>query len=519
MANELRTILVAFVLSSTCASAQDTVSSDRVRISDGTLQGIVGDGVAAFKGIPFAAPPVGPLRWRAPQPVQPWKETRLATTLGASCRQAKNDLDGGTLQSEDCLTLNVWAPRRAAGKRLPVMVWIYGGGFVVGSSASPFYDGTAFARRGVVLVSFNYRLGRFGFFAHPALDDGNGVGPFGNYGIMDQIAALKWVKRNISAFGGDPGNVTIFGESAGAISVNTLMTSPASHNLFAKAISESGFGRNVFSTLASAELSGTSFAKRHGVQGEGPAAAEALRALSADVILEKTNDLLDPGTPRPMLDGRIVRERVDVAFTKGRQARIPYLVGGNSFEASLFAAAISAAPDKVIAQSGVEPKQAVALFGDGNVRKAALNLMTVKLITEPDRFLATRASEAGQPVFRYYFSYVPVALRAALPGATHGAEVPYVFTSLPARPVRIGDQLIPAATAEDLAIADAMQTYWTNFAKTGDPGTARGTRWLRHQADDSLVLEFGVEGVRMRPPLFPDRLDVVRAAEDAHSAP
>ena len=499
------------------AAAPGLAADVRVRVADGMIAGAVNGDIASFKGIPFAAPPVGPLRWRAPQPPAPWSDVRPAKAFGPSCLQPKNDLDGGVGVREDCLTLNVWTRHPRRGGRLPVMVWIYGGGFVVGSSASPYYDGTPFARRGVVLVSFNYRLGRLGFFAHPALDGGGSGEPVANYGLMDQLAALRWVRANIAAFGGDPANVTVFGESAGAMSVNMLMTSPAGSGLFAKAIAESGFGRNDPPALASAEAVGTAFAARHGIP-DGPDAAAALRALPAEEVLGGALTLLDPATPKPMKDGQIVREAADVAFAAGRAAKIPYLIGGNSFESSLFAAAIKADPAAAIARSGVEPARAVALFGQGDPMRAAFNLTTVALITEPDRFLADADIAAGNPVYRYYFSYVPVAERSLVPGAVHGAEVPYVFTSLPGKDTQLGGRMISAATPADLAVADAMQTYWTNFAKTGSPGVAAGVRWPTYVPGGKTMVEFGSDGIAVRPPIFPDGLDAVAAAAKVHAS-
>ncbi|WP_293884060.1 carboxylesterase family protein [Sphingomonas sp.] len=521
MGKLIRLGFAAFVLSMATreVSAKDQLSMDRVMTADGTIQGTLEGDVAAFKGIPFAAPPVGSLRWRAPQPVVKWSGIRSATAFGASCVQAKSGLDGGNTQSEDCLTANVWTKRNHLHKRLPVMVWIYGGGFVVGSSASPFYNGTPFVGRDVVLVSFNYRLGRFGFFAHPAIDVRSNLEPIGNYGIQDQIAALKWVKKNISAFGGDPENVTIFGESAGAISVNILMTTPEARGLFVKAIAQSGFGRTDPPSLATAEASGIAFATRQGITGDGAGTASALRALSTNAVLGEAVTLLDPAIPKPMIDGRIIRERTDMAFAKGHQMKIPYLLGGNSFESSLFALVISANPSAVFKRSGISQEKAIQLFGEGDAMRAAFNLATVSLMTEPDRYLADKGVDAGMPIFRYYFSYVPKALRGAEPGAVHGAEVPYVFTALPAVATRLGGRLIPAASAEDRVIAEAMQTYWTNFAKTGAPGTSANVRWPAYAPGQTTILEIGNAGVTVRPPLFPEQLDAVKAAAQALGAP
>jgi para-nitrobenzyl esterase len=257
-------------------------ASDEVKIETGRLKGVARDGVVGFKGIPFAAAPVGDLRWRAPTPAKAWTGVRPAAEYGADCAQKPFPGDAaplGVTPAEDCLYANVWVPEGSAGKKLPVMVWFYGGGFVNGGSSPAVYDGSQFAKRGVVFVSFNYRLGRFGFFAHPALTKENPKGPLGNYAFLDQIAALEWVKRNIKAFGGDAGNVTIFGESAGGGSVLTMMTSPMAKGLFHKAIIESGGGRTMLmgpryldraspAGTPSGESVGMKFAKSVGIEGE-----------------------------------------------------------------------------------------------------------------------------------------------------------------------------------------------------------------------------------------------------------
>src|SRR5580698_11643535 len=237
-------LLVAAAL----AIASGATPSDEAKIDSGKLKGASKDGVTSFKGVPFAAAPVGVFRWRPPQPVKPWSDVRKAAEYGPDCAQLPFPGDAAPLgvpPAEDCLYANVWAPDGSAGKKLPVMVWIYGGGFVNGGSSPSVYDGTQFAKRGIVFVSFNYRIGRFGFFAFPALTKENPNEPKGNYGYMDQIAALQWVRRNAAAFGGDPANVTIFGESAGGGSVLMLMTSPLSKGLFKRAVVESGGGRTL----------------------------------------------------------------------------------------------------------------------------------------------------------------------------------------------------------------------------------------------------------------------------------
>ena len=484
-----------------------------VHIVQGDVDGVVSGGVESFKGIPFAAPPVGDLRWRPPQRELAWTGVKIAKDFGPICMQvARRAFQQGPM-SEDCLTLNIWRPHNArADARLPVMVWIYGGAFINGGSSTPFYDGSHFAEQGVVLVSFNYRLGRFGFFAHPALD--GGPGPVANYGLMDQIAALKWVRANIAAFGGDPDNVTIFGESAGAVSVNFLMGSPAARGLFAKAIAESGFGRSEPRPLKgadprAAEAVGVAFAEAHGVKGDDAAAAAALRALPADALNAPFSGLGDPAIASPILDGQVVTQGIAEAFSRGDEAHVPYLEGGNSYEASLFPK-IAETPDPVIARLG-EPAKVLAAYGDPAPAEAAREILTDSLITEPDRFLARQMARQGLPTYVYRFSYVPAAARPTSFGAAHGSEIPYVFDNLSDTPLSFGSFQVPAATPDDHRIASAMHAYWLAFAKTGDPGSAGGPAWPREASGADPVIEFGADGVAVRSDFDKGRLDLIEA--------
>ncbi len=502
-----RAALAAAVIAWTAAAHADVV-----HIPQGDLAGVTADGAESFKGVPFAAPPVGDLRWRPPEPPANWTGVRKADAFGPICMQASRGFFANAPMSEDCLTLNVWRPAGAkAGDKLPVMVWIYGGAFIQGSSAAPFYDGTRFAKAGVILVSLNYRLGRFGFFAHPALD-GKGA-PFGNYGLMDQIAALAWVKANIGRFGGDPHNVTVFGESAGAVSVNYLMVSPAAKDLFDKAIAESGFGRSEPRPLTgprSAEAIGTAFAEAHGIKGDDPAAAAALRALPAATLNQAVAGLGDPSLPNPIRDGQIITGGIAEGFASGEEARVPYMEGGNSYEASLFPQ-VADHPDPVIARAG-DPAKVVAVYGGAPAPEVARELTTDTLITEPDRFLARQMARQGLPVFVYHFSYVPAAMRASAYGAAHGSEITYVFDNLRDTPITFGQRTIPAATAEDHHVARTMHAYWVAFAKTGDPDSAGGIAWPRFQSGAEQLLEFGADGVNVRRDFAKPRLDLIEAS-------
>ena len=423
-----------------------TQTPTRVKIDSGEIEGVAANAVIAFKGIPFAAPPVGELRWRAPKPAAKWSGVRPAREYGHDCMQEPFGGDAaplGTPPDEDCLVVNVWTPKERAAARLPVMVWIYGGGFVNGGSSPAVYDGSPSAEQGVVFVSFNYRLGRFGFFAHPALTKEDPSGLLGNYGFLDQIAALEWVKRNIAAFGGDPGNVTIFGESAGGGSVHMLMTSPLAKGLFHKAIVQSGGGRSrgPISMRAlrepgpkgelSGEQIGLAFAEQAGVKGDDAAALAALRKLPAAAIVNGMNLMRQqPATyAGPLRDGRIVVEDTEVAFKAGRQAKVPYMIGANDLEFG-FAPMPADRVDGMLASWGAARESVVAAFdpeGKGDKGLIGMRLMSDTAMVEPARMLARIASAAGQPTWQYRFSYVASSLRGKVAGALHATEIPFVL--------------------------------------------------------------------------------------------
>src|SRR6478672_3743919 len=308
----------------------------RALVDQGVLVGRVGEGVSSFKGVPYARPPVGTLRWRAPQPAEGWDGERDAGEVGAICIQppANGDTGVGPLpMSEDCLTLNVWAPAERA-QPLPVMVWIHGGGFNNGSGTAALYDGTRLAKRGVVVATINYRLGRLGFFDHPALAAERGQGePGGNYGMMDIVAALEWVRDNAAAFGGDPGNVTVFGESAGGAAVTRLMISPAARGLFHKAVVQSGLGRDSGVPLDRPSAIGGPSLQDRGVafaRTVGARTADELRAIPAEALLKPAPNFY--GGDNLVIDGQLVTEDVEAAFAAGREAPVPLIIGTNSAE-------------------------------------------------------------------------------------------------------------------------------------------------------------------------------------------
>lgn len=466
-----------------------------LKIRQGTLKGSQANGVDYFLAVPFAPPPVGDLRWKPPGPPPSWTGERDATKAPASCQNV-----------EDCLYLNVVRPANAKpGAKLPVMFWIHGSAFVVGQAIGAFgadTEGTEFAKKGVIVVSANHRLGRAGWFAHPAITREGGL--IGNYGNMDQVAGLKWVKANIAAFGGDPNNVTVFGESAGAMAILNMMISPQAKGLFNKAIVESGFARSVPNTLAEAEANGVKLAEAAGVKGDDAAAAAALRKLPLSALAGPRGGVTAPGRPFPIMDGKLYAETVIQGFAAGHEAKIPLIIGGNSNEASLTrptAATFDALP-------AAQQAAILKVFdpeGTGDKARAINDLVTVQTITEPDRAIARLHAKNGNPTWTYYFSYVPAAEKARKPfGAGHTDEVRFVFGQPRAR-----------FAPEDLPLSNAMNAYWTAFAKTGSPDSAGGPAWPKFDAANEGQIEFGADGPQPRQHFLKARRDFVEAAVKA----
>ena len=426
-----------------------------VSIDSGKVEGKIDAGIASWKGIPFAAPPVGALRWRAPQAVQPWTGVRQANSYAADCMQLPFPSDAaplGTKPDEDCLYLNVWKPADAKGK-LPVLVWIYGGGFVNGGSSPPTYSGAELAKQGVVVVSFNYRIGRFGFFAHPQLtQEADQKAAPGNYGFMDQIAALEWVKRNAASFGGDPANVTISGESAGGMSVNFLLTSPQSRGLFAKAVVMSGGdGGTAPTPPADAEKIGLNFATGKGIAADDPKALEKLRALPADSVVDGLNlaNFRMQGMPTyhgPFADGRLAIDS-GAAFAAGRMHKVPVMIGATSAD--------------------IGGKTGYMVAGA--------------------RSLAATLAGHGAPVYAYRFSYVADSAAKPGAGAGHATDIPFFFDTVA---VKYGEQ----ATRKDIAVGKALSTYMVNFAKRGDPNGAGLPAWPRYARASDELMDFTASG-------------------------
>jgi para-nitrobenzyl esterase len=549
MNTKQRRIFIAFwlpvVALISSASAQESKQSKPaqasvlVRIDSGQLQGSEADGVISFKGIPFASPPVGEWRWRPPQPMPKWTGVRPAMEFGRNCMQGRGGPPPGAgarpgvplapEPSEDCLYLNVWRPADSAARNLPVMVWIHGGGFVGGSGSSPNTSGVQFARQGVVLVALNYRLGRFGFFAFPGLSREYPNENKGNYAYMDQIAALQWVKRNITAFGGNPNNVTIFGFSAGGVSIHSLLASPQARGLFHKAIVHSGGSRDSVLTArplradgldpnypVSAETIGIQFAKSMGIEGKDKAALAKLRGLSAEEVLRGAPPQPGVSVPSyettPILDGKLINETAETAYKARRQPRVPLIVGSNSADTA--GNRIKArTKDQFFARYGRWSAEAKAAYDpDGTTDLPTMVSRANDDFgqAEPARFAANAFAANGSPAYLYMFSYVPTGMRQQMrTGSPHGGDVPFAFGTL-------GVGRGGAPTPEDLAVSRIMQSYWVNFARTGDPNGAGLPTWPRHVTRKDQIFTFRPDGsAGTGPDTRKPRLDVTEKATDS----
>jgi para-nitrobenzyl esterase len=471
-------------------------------IDSGPIVGVEHEHAYVFRNIPYAAPPVGDLRWAPPAPVKPWTLPRETAYPGPSCPQPMNAngapnrygaANGPT--SEDCLQLNVYAPKGAFkdGKgAAPVMVWIHGGGHREG--AGWIYDGQSFARDGVIVVTINYRLGPLGYFAHPALTKAAGDQPTGNFGLMDQIAALKWVQRNIRAFGGDPRNVTVFGESAGGMSTLALLATPAAKGLYQKAIVESGGGWFTPTTLAAKEQEGVALLARIGVPATATAAE--LRAIPVDKLVPLDADY------GPFTDGRLMTETPSQALARRTANDVPLIIGSNSGEDSLMGP--GKAGPKALARLGADARLKAAYASDaGDVDKQARAMFTDRFMGGPARWVAAQAS-SGAPSWLYYFSYVGGRFRPAMTRAFHAAEIQYVFEYWGRRtPMSV-------VTDEDRAMATLMHACWVSFARTGRPECGT-TPWPAYRPAADELMEFGSpSGVRTH--LRKTQLDAAEAA-------
>jgi para-nitrobenzyl esterase len=480
----------AALLSGSGSDAQTTMP---VHTQSGLVQGIPENGVTAYKGIPFAAPPIGDLRWQAPKPPMAWKGVRNGDKFAPACMQVPLDIAPGmrgVATNEDCLYLNIWTPAKSPTDRLAVMVSIYGGGFVNGASSIATYNGANLAKKGVVVVSLSYRLGAFGFLAHPQLT-AEQKGHSGNYGLLDQIAALQWVKRNIASFGGDPHRVTIFGESAGGISVSMLAASPLAKGLFQGLISESGGnfgpqrqddeGGESMDSLAAGEKNGVAFLAKLGAASIADA-----RRRPAEDILKSSSPVL--GAWWPIFDGYVLMGDQYKLYEAGRFNNTPVLIGTNSDEGALFVPSITSAvyqagirsdygeyADKILAAYPVD-SDAVAL-------RSARDLFRDTTFAWPTWAWARLQSQAGKgAVYLYYFSHRPAypdLPRFKDMGAPHAGELPFVFGNFSA---------VRPPTATDRALSEAISSYWVNFAKTGNPNGSELLSWPAFTAASAQVI-------------------------------
>jgi len=485
----MKKALILFCINLLSGLAARPAAAEPISIDSGRIEGSQTGPTRVFKGIPYAAPPVGSLRWRPPQPAPSWRGVRSATSQPSACPQLGTYPPDAPREptSEDCLTLNVWAPASGSAGKLPVMVWIHGGGLMNGSGSLPQYAGDQLAARGVVVVTINYRLGVLGFLAHPELNRESPHRGSGNYGLLDQIAALKWVKRNIAAFGGDPDRVTIFGQSSGSFSVSMLVASPLAKGLFRRAIGQSGA---VFEpveldpqfTPDGAAEQGTRFATKAG------ATLAELRRMPVASLLKY------PFNPQFNIDGYVLPAAPHDAYAAGQQNDVDLLIGTNAAEGTFFFDPASVTVGNFDAVLGrTYPSLLLQAVGaspgntDADARKAAVSVDTDMRFRWGMWAWARHALKSGQRhVFFYRFTGQP-AYRSGHPyfglGPTHGAELPYVFGDLDGRAANW--------TSGDRELASMIQQYWTNFAKTGDPNGIGLPRWPMFDEKQSLVMDLG----------------------------
>ena len=499
------TSLIVALMSATPPAAAD-VRPAEVRIAEGLVVGREADGVASFKGLPYAAPPMGNRRWRPPHPAQPWTGPRDASRLGAICVQPPANGDNGVgplPMSEDCLTLNVWTPV-AREAPVPVMVWIHGGGLNNGSGTAALYDGTNLARRGVAVVTLNYRLGRLGFFDHPALAAERGSGePAANYGLMDVVAALRWVRDNAAAFGGDPDNVTVFGESAGGALVTRLMISPEARGLFHRAVVQSGLGRDEGTPLDGPRRDGGSSIRARGeafAAAHGATTAAELRGIPAEAFLRPAPNFY--GGDLLVRDGTYVSEDVEAAFAAGREAPVPLIIGTNSAE-FWWMKPSDLTPYGALDDAMTPEERADFLRAYGGQDGYDAHVLSDLVFNEPARHLARLHARNGHPTWLYRFDVVSADMPEPHEGATHASERQYVFDNLTAS---------PWPTAEmDQRQADQMAGYWTSFARDGDPNGGMRQAWPEFGAEPDRLLEFTNDGPLAKDVPFAERLDLIEA--------
>ncbi len=492
-----------------------TSANNTIKIDGGLISGSVAEGVRSYKGIPFAAPPIGDLRWKPPQPVAKWEGVRKCEAYGTDCPQAPYPAASiyaspPRPQSEDCLYLNVWTAARTSEKR-PVMVWIHGGALTRGSGATSVYDGAALAKKGVVLVTVNYRLGVFGYLAHPELTAESPHGSSGNYGVLDQIAALQWVKRNIAAFGGDAGRVTIFGESAGSWSVNALVASPLAKGLFHRAIGQSGGAFNRGISRKETEAIGAAFGKAAGADS-----LKAMRALSAEKLLDVFANDAEGRKFRTVIsvDGWVLPDEIRNLFAQGKHNDVPVIVGSNANEMTTLTTPAMAPKTledwrkRITAQYGEKAKEMESLYpamSDAEAASAYLDHLRDVSFTLPMRTWARMTAKGRSKAYLYYFHHAPPNPNSSYLGAYHAGEIIYVFNNLRTRANNAWQE-------GDYHLADLMSNYWVNFATTGDPNGKGLLKWIPYDQQSEPYLEFGSR-VEIRNRLLKAQLDFIEQSQ------
>lgn len=484
-------------------------------LNQGQIQGVFDNNIAVFKGVPYAIPPVGSYRWLPPQPAQTWQGVKKAEQFSAICSQKPNSWDTDPAFkniNEDCLYLNIWAPRAYFDHpdnqhSYPVMVWIHGGGFVSGGSSIQIYNPEAIARQGIVVVSFNYRLGRFGFFAHPALKQESEEDKWANYGLMDQIAALKWVQGNISSFGGDNNNVTIFGESAGGASIISLMTITEAKGLFDKAIIQSGTGHcRAFPATPKDKATAIAlhFAQKHHILSSGADALQELRSLPENELVDDLNiQNLQPDLFSGLIiDQTLLMHSLEEAYAKGNFYPVPLLIGDTDGDGLLLSKTTLSDLAKTLGTSVESINQVYNPDGKKSETNIIHQLIADTQILEPTRLLARQVAEKHTPVYRYRFSYIADTARPYSSfGAAHASEIPYVFDNL--------SVAYNSVTNQDHAMAKAMMMSWVNFAKNGNPSVKGFPNFLPINQAPEQLLHFSMDGIRFEKDPFQNRLDFI----------
>jgi para-nitrobenzyl esterase len=481
-------------------------AADPVKTDGGLLQGTVEDGLRIYRGIPYAAPPIGDLRWKAPQSAAKWDGVKPANHFGRACIQTNAAIRDLPAPSEDCLYLNVWTPAASASENLAVMVWIHGGGFTAGTPAEKTYHGEWLAKKGVVVVSIGYRLGVMGFLAHPTLSTENTNKVSGNYGLLDMVAGLKWVQNNIAKFGGNPKRVTIFGESAGSAAVSVLCASSLAKGLFHSAIAQSGSSfapvranaglGDGMNPLSAAEKSGADWAKK-----QGDLTIEELRKISAEKLQAASQG--QAGIAAPNVDGYVIADDQYKLYLAGKYNDVPVIVGYNSDEGATFGGAISkeAYVENTRGRFGPLADKILAIYPGGNTpieKRTARNLMRDSSFGSHSWAWVRLQTRTGKSKAYFYFFDVhpdyPADSQKAGVGAAHAAELPYTFHQLGPNP----NHSTPV-TPEDEKMSDMMRSYWTNFAKTGDPNGPGLPKWAPYDDKAPRQMRFTFEGTKMSP--------------------